>query len=227
MENIQIVLNVLILIAILFIIFFRSYSFEKGKNLATKEDVSEITHKIESVKNQIYFNTQNKLSIKVAERDAFIKLHEKYHLWFSTIFEISFSPSDNAEAYQSIHNRLNDSRVNFIIARAHAELFISNKELMSIVNELYAELYKLHHKLYCLPYKLQVLKTHEKLDLHKNILFINRAEKIRIEYLDKYQEIILEWYEYRNQTYKDLETLERNFNKVLQPLIKNIYEESD
>lgn len=54
MEVINLVLQILVLLAIGCIIFFRKYLFgyssEKGKNLATKEDIGEITRKIEAVK---------------------------------------------------------------------------------------------------------------------------------------------------------------------------------
>lgn len=54
MELIILFLQILVLLAISCIFFFRkylfSYSFEKGKNLATKEDIGAITRKIEAVK---------------------------------------------------------------------------------------------------------------------------------------------------------------------------------
>lgn len=38
----------------------KAYNEEKGKNLATKEDIDEITEIIESVKNEISFESQRK-----------------------------------------------------------------------------------------------------------------------------------------------------------------------
>ena len=35
--------------------FLPSYFYEKGKNLATKEDIASITDKVESVKTDYYF----------------------------------------------------------------------------------------------------------------------------------------------------------------------------
>ncbi|MCY7362525.1 MAG: hypothetical protein LH629_10750 [Ignavibacteria bacterium] len=52
MEFYQFVIFVIIVLLQLLIIFLKSYSSEKGKNLATKEDVAEITEKIESVKKE-------------------------------------------------------------------------------------------------------------------------------------------------------------------------------
>lgn len=43
------------LIGLLYFIFFKSYSNEKGKNHATKEDIEEITSKIETIRKEIEY----------------------------------------------------------------------------------------------------------------------------------------------------------------------------
>jgi hypothetical protein len=50
METTRIILDSIIIIIGILWIFLKSYYSEKGKNLATKEDIKEITDKIESVK---------------------------------------------------------------------------------------------------------------------------------------------------------------------------------
>ncbi|MFV8411843.1 hypothetical protein [Vibrio owensii] len=73
MENLILCLEILTLLAIGCLFLFRkylfSYSSEKGKNLATKEDVSEITEKIENIRfdyadqlerSKTHFNAQLK-----------------------------------------------------------------------------------------------------------------------------------------------------------------------
>ncbi len=46
------IVELLIIIAVAFKVFFTSYVSEKGKNLATKEDIAEITDKVEKVRLQ-------------------------------------------------------------------------------------------------------------------------------------------------------------------------------
>lgn len=62
MDTILVCLQVLILIGIGSIFLFRrylfSYSSEKGKNLATKEDIGEITRKVESTKSEYISNIE-------------------------------------------------------------------------------------------------------------------------------------------------------------------------
>lgn len=78
-----------------------SYFSQKGKNLATKQDVEEITKKVESVKSEFnkdlefiksdlsYIN-QNKFTIKSIERDILFELIENYGKWINTIKNVSF-----------------------------------------------------------------------------------------------------------------------------------------
>ena len=76
MQTIQIIIEIIIVIIGLYLAFFKAYFKEKGKNLATKEDITEITQKIETVKNEIYFNTQSKLSLTTEERNALVNYYE-------------------------------------------------------------------------------------------------------------------------------------------------------
>ncbi len=56
MEAVRIIMEIVILIGLGYIAFFKSYFTEKGKNLASKEDLKELTEKVESVK--IEFNKE-------------------------------------------------------------------------------------------------------------------------------------------------------------------------
>lgn len=53
MEIIQLILEIIILIIGLYLVFFKSYFSEKGKNLATQQDIKNITIKVEEVKAEI------------------------------------------------------------------------------------------------------------------------------------------------------------------------------
>lgn len=52
-EEINLILEIIIIIGGLYLIFFKSYFKEKGKNLATLEDIGQITEKVEGVKSLI------------------------------------------------------------------------------------------------------------------------------------------------------------------------------
>lgn len=79
MNVIIVVLQMLILVGIgslfMFRKYFFSYSSEKGKNLATKEDIEEITRKIESVKS-VYSVDLEKIKALLSESS-----HQKNAVW--------------------------------------------------------------------------------------------------------------------------------------------------
>jgi len=86
MDVILVVLQVLVLLGIGSILLFRiylfSYSSEKGKNLATKEDVEEITRKVEDIKSGYVAEIERlKVDLSVLSRKHNILLDEKVRVF--------------------------------------------------------------------------------------------------------------------------------------------------
>jgi hypothetical protein len=81
------IINIILIIVFLLIIkdYLPSYMKRKGENLATKEDIAEITHKIEEVKHQYsliieQFKSRNQL--RMAALDKRLEIHQRaYVLW--------------------------------------------------------------------------------------------------------------------------------------------------
>lgn len=66
--------------------FLKSYSKKKGENLATKEDIAEITKKIEEVKNQFFIlqeENKQKNRLQLAALDKRLEKHQEAYslLW--------------------------------------------------------------------------------------------------------------------------------------------------
>jgi len=86
MDEILIGLQILVLIGIgcIFLLrkFLFSYSSEKGKNLATKEDIEEITRKVEDVKSGYIAEIERlKVDLSVLSRKHSILLDEKIRVF--------------------------------------------------------------------------------------------------------------------------------------------------
>lgn len=146
METIQIILQLLSGIGICFILYFNSYSKEKGKNIATKEDIEDITHKIETVKNQIHYTTQSKLSLKDEERNAVVDVYDKLHSWTYGIMNISYVESEgNEEAFvRQLLNDINKLKFAYISSRAIATLFVRDEEFLKSLNNVCKKVSDLH-----------------------------------------------------------------------------------
>ncbi|EIE1223058.1 hypothetical protein LCX91_004909 [Vibrio parahaemolyticus] len=86
METVKIILQITTLFGIGSIFLFRkflfSYSSEKGKNLATKEDIEDITRKVESTKNEYIADIERlKVELLLVSRKHDILLDEKIRVF--------------------------------------------------------------------------------------------------------------------------------------------------
>lgn len=82
----------------------KSYQSEKGKNLATKEDIKEITANIETVKNEISFEKQRS--------HDFIKEREKRFI--NILFHAEMIANSINRLYVYGHNNQDASRVHTV-----------------------------------------------------------------------------------------------------------------
>src|SRR5690554_5990316 len=99
--TLEIFLLISITVINLYLALFKSYFQEKGRNIATSEDLEKITLKVESVKQ--HFSEKNaalksKLDLltnlqtnyKVAERNAILEFNKKLKIWINLLS--SFPP---------------------------------------------------------------------------------------------------------------------------------------
>jgi hypothetical protein len=70
MDCLQISFDIILIILGLYLAFGKSYFSEKGKNLATKEDIGIITNEIETVKNNIISSIQRKTEFLKEKKEA-------------------------------------------------------------------------------------------------------------------------------------------------------------
>ncbi len=78
MTETQLFIEILTLVAALYLIFFKNYFKKKGENIATKEDIGEITRQVESVKTEYQENLENiKSQINLSYKKNEVLLNEK------------------------------------------------------------------------------------------------------------------------------------------------------
>ena len=141
-EVLDIILDIILIIIGLYLAFFKSYFQEKGKNLATLEDIEEITSKVESIKTDfireteklkldIQFTNQVKFSLKSEELKALLDFYEKYYLWLNILLDFYFGKynEDNQGALKEAENIINDAYFRYLISETKAELLINDEEL--------------------------------------------------------------------------------------------------
>jgi len=158
MELIQIIIEIILVIIGLYLAFFKSYFQEKGKNLATSEDIEEITKKVESIKTDfireteklkldLQYSNQVRFSIKTEEIKCLFDYYEKYCLWLNILLEFYFGNfnEDNPELLKNSQNVINDANFKLLLAEAKAELLIDNPALFKHSKEMKILTLKFQH----------------------------------------------------------------------------------
>lgn len=100
--------------------FLGSYMVEKGKNLATKEDIADITHKIEGIKSQYAleaerFKAEHQLRLAAVDR-RLLAHQEAFALWRRIVRSF-----DQETGWEEVHNACQkwwDSNCLFLEPRA-------------------------------------------------------------------------------------------------------------
>lgn len=100
-----------------------SYLSEKGKNLATKEDIKGITEKVEQVKSDFQVQTQAKLSNNLDRKQALINLYESYHNWFSILIDTQIATRFTASEVHKFNENFESAYTGFQYKLAQVEIF--------------------------------------------------------------------------------------------------------
>jgi hypothetical protein len=176
-EVFSLVVQVFILLLGVYLAFFKSYFSEKGKNLATQEDIEEITEKVESIKTEfvreteklkieLQFENQAKISFHNDVKQAVIQSYEGYYAWYNSLthtqeFSVEFTRIDIKEAFI----KFNKIYFKFISVEAKLDLYVNDENLK--------------HQLDKLVLKTVDLEKAIEIDLTELELIINKEEKAK------------------------------------------------
>lgn len=129
--------------------FLPSFANEKGKNLATKQDIGEITRIAEGIKNELTQKTeelkaqlllinQHKLSIKNAEREAIFNYNSKLSAWIYFLVRFAFSKY-NLDNFNELDKHFDEEakrQYELDVAEAHLTLFLNDPQFLKLKMDL-------------------------------------------------------------------------------------------
>ncbi|WP_144282044.1 hypothetical protein [Chryseobacterium echinoideorum] len=192
-DFIQILLQFLLILIGFYLALFKSYFQEKGKNIATKEDIEEITQKVEKIKTDLNYSTQNKISLKSEEKKSLIEYYEKYYQFQNYLSDVTLVGiyENNEEKIRNIEEKIEQYKSDYDMASAKIELLIDNFEFIQKTREL----------------KLQTIKYNSLISEYiGNIekLFIEVRSVLKLVSLSEQKEKIKELYKQRSDYYKEL-----------------------
>lgn len=224
----QMIVDISLIILGIYIAFFKSYFQEKGKNIATKEDIQEITTKVEFIKNEFLYSTQSKISLKVEERNSLVNCYEKFSHWLNTILYVQLAGlNDEAkEEIKTYKNQLYEAKHQFELASGRMALFVNNETLSNLLQQLYLKTFEIHSITNVFLYETELSMLGRRIARKKAMRLkteeaIQDVQDVRRSYLDnlqKYNKDILEKYAVILPLDKDFRILANNH---LRSLIEN------
>lgn len=137
MESISIIINILLSVILICSIFFRSFLQEKGKNLATKEDIGKITEEIEKVKNEFSLKSQKETDFFFEKKKSLLEFYDSYFIWVDSemrIADIIICHNNNSEMLRQTIQNLKKAHINVLkfYSRLIIYDFVFAKKLTSI-----------------------------------------------------------------------------------------------
>src|SRR5438105_1253687 len=135
MDFVQILLESCLIILGLYLAFFKSYFQERGKIVATKKDLEEITAKVEKVKSEIEILTHQKINLSTEKQNSLLEFTNKYAAWLNYINHVGLvGDVDNADIYfEKTNEKLDQLFYGYLIAESKIDIFfIEDKELISL-----------------------------------------------------------------------------------------------
>lgn len=235
----------LLIIVGLFILYFLiknllpSYFSEKGKNLATKEDITDITRLVEGVKQTFTTETEHlkanlqmltnlQVGLASEERNSIIDYNEKYFRWLNALTDSSFGNADSSDnnKLDLQRNRIGEYYLDFLNSETRFNLFVADSNLSACSNKM---------KIKTLE-KLGSLATNCLLNLQRNnndIDFVNKNTPIeeqrekKKQLLDEKVMIHKDFCDSMILGYKDIVLLNKTFQEMCRNHIYQLLTKQD
>jgi len=137
--------------------FLSGYFREFGKNIATHQDISNLTEKVEEVKNK-YIQENTKISADLnfliskqstlfnEEKISILNFYNSYNKWFwiSLRIKIHKYDFDNYNIMLEHINRIEQYYAEVNMAKGNLEIFCKNEDIIDCATSLMTETLKLH-----------------------------------------------------------------------------------
>jgi hypothetical protein len=197
------------------VLYVKSYSKEKGKNLATKEDIEEITQKVETVKSEIGLLAQKQTNYYTERYSSLIDCHGKYNMWINVILNThitgEFIKSD--EFRDQAEQKLETSFLEFLAAEAKFAIYFVDSDLLVAERELKMKTIDLSNYLkiwlvngQTISRQLAIADTLDDYEM--------RATELEKLFQQRHK-IIVDFYEERNAKYSPIALLGGTFTRMI------------
>lgn len=116
---------------------YKSYESEKGKNVATKEDIEEITQKIENVKSLLTIQTTLKVQLLNKQKEAIETCWSNYNIWRNSFLGSWINHARDNNIVWDIISKEEEAHRHFITSYQTISLYIDNKDFIKNIRSLH------------------------------------------------------------------------------------------
>jgi len=240
----EIIIEILLLVAAVYLAFFKSYLTEKGKSAALKEDLRELTREVESVKIEFIKEQEilkidlqrllsNEVSYRDEERKAIIVFHTTISEWIYTILEVLHGNYNktNIDSLILIRNEISKYFGKTGISKSKVSLLIEDSVLVNKSHELYTTTMSFHHWVDAELFKLQQnLEAQKRLNdtflllikhLPENNEEMKRITSEEQDLINNRNELFSYYMANRNPQYFKVKPIEEEFSLLVKTYLKN------
>ena len=235
--DIELILEVILVLIGLYLAFFKSYFQEKGKNLATSEDIAKITRKVETVKKELeeeFAKSKAKIDLLYNlelneisnEINAIVNFHKVFSKWMHSLTSSInlIDDKDNEEIKRKIfdYDLLYDEVTN---ENSILEIYCDNHEYSTLIDSLKINVLKeLSGKSQTALRKLEL--NNNLVDNANTLVDVNRKyeelhklreERVKIhsdfnsERIEGLKKVVKEYHNYINETRKLVRMKNKNY----------------
>jgi hypothetical protein len=131
------ILQLLTVVGVVYLLFVKAYIKERAKILATKQDLEEVTKKVESIKIDLQFQNQINSTIYNDLRDAIINLYADFNSWFNFVSKVGINAMFlQLEDIDRTEKEMEEYYTKFRVQQKRASLFIEEPELLAKYKEI-------------------------------------------------------------------------------------------
>ena len=206
---IQLIIEILILLFSLYLIFFKSYFKEKGRQLAVKEDIEEITSKVEGIKNNfisqnellkanLQITNSNIINVNAKKQSYLLDYFANYSVWKTAVFNASPTQISENVKRSEISFGLDKLKIDFEVISRKVELFFDDEIYYELCADLTVNIINYQSILEQYLIKAEITEYEKKLNedepvLEKKIERINELQNELISFAKTLAEIKKEY----------------------------------
>lgn len=209
-------LSIIDLIIIFFISglsnFIIAYVKEKGRNIATQEDIGKITSTVESIKTDLQIALKNKLDLIDDQRQTLLDYYIGYHHFVEDSLNIRTEYMDDPLKCREMRSKISEGEIQLRLFEAKIELFAYDEKLIQIIYNL--NLINKEYSSFVCMQLIEIEEIQREINtLNKNLDYNSVKDKIedlykkRNEKYNGYCNTKIEYYRKRSDGYHKLKEI--------------------